>query len=142
MLLVLRPLPRLLYILAFASTSGKVLRFIHEDFSRWERVFGGGNRSLGFPRFHIAFLLLVLIVLFGFGRCGLEDVPVLKKAVVGFVGVGALARRVVRLVVAVVIADFLFLLWRSWSERGLRAGQKKAVFLQFWGETEAKRLSL
>lgn len=48
----------------------------------------------------------------------------------GFVVVGGLMRCMVRLVVVFVMAGFLFLLRRSWSERGLRAGREKAIFLQ------------
>lgn len=46
--------------------------------------------------------------------------------------VRTLVRCMVGLVVLFVMADFLFLLWRSWSERGLRAGRYKAFSLQFF----------
>lgn len=59
---------------------------------------------------------------------------VVKKNVVapaGFVVVSALLRRVV-------VVDFLFLLWRSWSERCPRTGKEKSIFLQIWEKQKQK----
>ncbi len=130
------PLLLLLYVLSFASASGKVIRFVQKEFSWW--VSRGGHWSLGFPWFDTAsaFLLFVLIVFIRFGCWGPKVIVVFKKDVAraGSVAVGALVRCMVRLVVVFVIADFLFLLWRSWSDRGLRTGREEAIFLQVWGK--------
>lgn len=61
-------------------------------------------------------------------------IVVIKKDMTwaGFVVVGPLVRCMVRCVVVFVRDDFLFLLWRSWSERGLGIDREKAIFLQFF----------
>lgn len=57
-----------------------------------------------------------------------------------FVVVSGLVRCMVRLMVAFVMADFLLLLWRAWSERGLRRGGQIAIFLQFWRKQKHRGL--
>lgn len=85
----------------------------------------------------------MLIVFIRFGCWGPKVIVVIKKDVAwaGFVVVGALVRGMVRLVVVFVIADSLFLLWRSWSDRGKRTGRKKAIFLQVWEKGNKKALT-
>lgn len=73
-------------------------------------------------------LLFALVELFHFGCCSTKVVVVIKK---DMTGAGFVVVRVlVRCVVIVVMADFLFLLWWSWSYRGLRGSGNIAV-LQF-----------
>lgn len=136
------PLPPLLlhlYGFSFDSASGKVICFIQNEFTRC--VSWGGHRTLGFPSFHIAgaFMLFVFIC---FGCRNPHFIAVIKKDVgwVVVVVVRAFVRRMVRLMVVFMMADFLFLLWRSRSERGLRTGRENAILLQIWGKRKQKRL--
>lgn len=119
MILFPQLLPLLLCISSFASSSGKVIRFIQNNFFGWKSFYGSGDRSLGFPWFLSAFLLFGPIVPSRFG-CWSLKVIVIEKDMAWFVVARALARCMVGLLVAFVMAELLSLVWRSWSERGLR----------------------
>lgn len=132
-----------LYVVSFAPSSRKIICFIQNKLIWRSWVSWDGHRSFGFPRFYIASAFL--FALFGFihfGRCTLT-ITVSKKDMAGtrFVVLWGLVRRMVKLVVVFIMADFLFLLWRPWSERDLRCGGEIATFLQFWEKQKCKALN-